>query len=67
MCRLCHLAEEDQDHVANCVMVKDDKPIIDTSKLRRKEEDWDFQDNELYDLTQRVKKFEQLCAEKSTR
>ena len=66
MCSLCHLVEEDQNHVANCMMVKDGKPEIDTSKLRRKEEEWDFKDDELYDLTERVKKFDQLCSEKST-
>ena len=57
---------EDQHHVANCEMIREDGPEIDTFKLRRKEEEWDIENNDLFELARRVKRFDQLCSEKVT-
>ena len=65
-CRLCEVADEDQNHVANCVMVRRDRAIIDTQKLRKTEQEWGLEDSELCELAKRVKQFDKLCAEKST-
>ena len=65
-CRLCQSTVEDQYHVANCEMIREDGPEIDTSKLRRKEEEWDMENNDLFELARRVKKFDQICSEKIT-
>ena len=65
-CRLCKVADEDQNHVANCEMVRRDGAIIDTQKLRKTEQEWGLEDPELYELAKRVKQFDELCAEKST-
>ena len=66
ICRLCQSAIEDQHHVANCEKIRENGQEIDTLKLKRKEKEWDLEDNDLYELARRVKTFEQLCAEKST-
>ena len=65
-CRLCQSTVEDQHHVANCEMIREDGPEIDTFKLRRKEEEWDIENNDLFELARRVKRFDQLCSEKVT-
>ena len=65
-CRLCNMADEDQNHVANCIMVRQNEAIIDTQRLRKREQEWGLEESELYELEKRVKQFNELCAEKST-
>ena len=59
-CRLCGNANEDQDHIVNCPMVKDSGDDIDISSLRKEENEWRLSDKELQDLVTRVAKFEEL-------
>ena len=60
-CRLCETEEEDQDHVVNCIKVMEEGGIkIDTSMLRKSQDKWDLNQDQIETVVRRLKKFKEL-------
>ena len=62
-CRLCDIADEDQEHVVNCAKVKGSGDEIDISNLRDQESEWTISDAQLQEVALRIKKFNDLLGQ----
>jgi hypothetical protein len=62
-CRLCDIADEDQEHVVNCPSVKGLGDEIDISNLREEEKDWSMNEETLQEVAKRIEKFNELLGQ----